>query len=211
VPSYEYTEGDLLRITGNFTDLDGNPVDPTTVTFTAKQPDGVILVRDQDDVEVVNESVGSYYTDWNLSMAGVWRLRTESTGLGQAAEERVVYAAASLADETEDQIRRRIYRLTAADYDPQLTADDLDDMVQIARRADSAGREYGDEDWEPTYDVNAACYSGWMTKAARAAGDFRFEEDNQGFYREQVYRHCVQQAARFNRGVVAVPMTSSEG
>ena len=41
--------------------------------------------------------------------------------------------------------------------------------------------------------------------------DFRFEEDNQSFYREHVYQHCRKQADRWGRGMIAVPIVGYQG
>ncbi|RPH37052.1 MAG: hypothetical protein EHM90_00445 [Chloroflexi bacterium] len=110
-----------------------------------------------------------------------------------------------------DSFRARVMRLTAYDYEPMLTPDDIDDLVTLAQRADENGRDPDEDDWEPTYDLTAAVASGWETKAARASGDFRFEEDNQAFYREHVYQHCRKQADRWGRGMVAVPVVGYQG
>jgi hypothetical protein len=76
--------------------------------------------------------------------------------------------------------------------------------MQLARRADADGILPSEDGWTPTYDLNVAVSQGWETKAARAAGDFRFEEDNQVFYREQIHAHCRAQADRWNRRLVVV-------
>jgi hypothetical protein len=106
----------------------------------------------------------------------------------------------------EGTVRARIARLTAAEYDPKLESDDLDDLVGIATIPDEAGRNPTDTDWVETYDINRAVQMGWEIKAARAAGDFRFEEDNQAFYREHVFSHCRDMAKRYNRRAVYVPV-----
>jgi len=111
-------------------------------------------------------------------------------------------------DETE--AKEVIGRLCAATYDPQLDNEDMDYLAEIARTPDINGTDVDDPAWIPTYNIKRAVAHGWETKAARAAGDFRFEDDSQSFYREQVYRACREQADRYSRDMVAVPMTSSE-
>jgi hypothetical protein len=101
---------------------------------------------------------------------------------------------------TEAEARARIERLTAADYDPVLETADVDVLMEIAATDDP-------EVWN-TYRALGA---GWEIKAGRAAADFRFEEDNQSFYREQVYRACAERAKRYNRHLVTVPMITEEG
>ena len=98
---------------------------------------------------------------------------------------------------TEAEARAEIERLTAHDYDPKLETTDIDTLVAIAATDDP-------EVW----NTKRGIASGWETKAARAAGDFRFEEDNQSFYREQVYRACKEMAKRYSRDLVQVPLTT---
>jgi hypothetical protein len=107
--------------------------------------------------------------------------------------------------------KQQLSRLCAADYDPKLTSDELDVILESAQRPDAEGYVPGDIGYTVTYDMNAAIGSGWETKAGRAAADFRFEEDNQSFYREQVYRACAERAKRYNRRLVQVPMTAETG
>ena len=106
---------------------------------------------------------------------------------------------------TVEEAKAQIARVCAATYDPQLDDEDLTHLVNTCKRYDVDGRAPDDAEWVPTFDLNYAYAQGWEIKAGRAAGDFRFEEDNQGFYREQVYRHCRQQADRYNRRAVQVP------
>jgi len=101
---------------------------------------------------------------------------------------------------TEAQARARIEHLTAADYFPELTSDEVDGLMLVAATDDP-------EVWN-TYRAIGA---GWEIKAGKVAGDFRFEEDNQSFYREQVYRACAERAKRYNRHLVTVAMTTEEG
>ena len=89
-----YDKGDLLRATGTFRDLNDALVDPTTVTFKAKKPDGTVTTRTYP-TNVTKESVGVYYTDWDIDTSGTWSLRVESTGTAQAAEEVRISVASS--------------------------------------------------------------------------------------------------------------------
>jgi hypothetical protein len=104
--------------------------------------------------------------------------------------------------------RARIERLTAHDVDPILDTADIDDLVGVAKSFDSLGRLPTDPEWEPTWDIYKAAAAGWDIKAGRAAGDFRFEEDNAVFHREQVFRHCSAMSQRYRRSAVQVPMTA---
>ena len=82
-----YDKGDLLRVSASFTDEDGDPVDPTTVTFKAKVGSTVTSYVYGDDDEVSKDGTGNYHVDLSLDTAGTWWVRVESTGTGQAAAE----------------------------------------------------------------------------------------------------------------------------
>jgi uncharacterized protein YfaS (alpha-2-macroglobulin family) len=89
-----YDQGDLLRVTARFFDLEDEPVDPTTVTFKAKAPDGSVTERTYP-ADVTKEATGVFFTEWDLDAPGRWYLRVESTGEGQAAEETTVRVSES--------------------------------------------------------------------------------------------------------------------
>lgn len=55
------------------------------------------------------------------------------------------------------------------------------------------------EDWLPTYDLNAAAADIWAEKASSVAEDFTFSADGGNFSRAQVYEHYMKQA-RYYRG-----------
>ena len=83
-----YDKGDKVRFSASFTDLIGNPADPTTVTVKIKDPAGrsttyVYLV----DAEVVKDATGEYHIDIIITQTGIWYQRWEGTGAIMAAEE----------------------------------------------------------------------------------------------------------------------------
>ena len=83
--------GDLERVQGTFRNSSGTLIDPTTVTFKARNPAGTITTYVYGtDSQVVKDSTGVYHVDWSLSSAGKWYFRIESTGTGQAADEEEV-------------------------------------------------------------------------------------------------------------------------
>lgn len=84
----KYELGDLVRVTGTFTNEAGDLVDPTVVNFAYIDPAGTRtdLVYGTD-VEVVKSAVGVYYVDVDADQVGRWRYRFWSTGSGQAANE----------------------------------------------------------------------------------------------------------------------------
>ncbi len=64
--------------------------------------------------------------------------------------------------------RIRLYTMTAADSHPALSAQELDMLVGMAKRADADGRSITDIYYEPTWDLNSAAAEGWRWKKAKA-------------------------------------------
>jgi hypothetical protein len=89
-----YDVGDEVRITGTFTDADGNAQDPTAVFFAFLAPSATSATTYEygTDAELVKDSTGVYYVDLDLDEAGLWRYRFYSTGTGQAADEGYLHA-----------------------------------------------------------------------------------------------------------------------
>lgn len=102
----------------------------------------------------------------------------------------------------EGQARLRLERMVAADVEPTLSNTDIDDLLDVARRADSEGRAPSDEDWEPTFDLDAAAAEGWRTKAGRVAPRFGVTLDGGTLHRQQIYVHCMSQATLYAKKVV---------
>ena len=59
--------------------------------------------------------------------------------------------------------------MTAWTVEPALTEDDLAASLASAAKMDANGYTPVDEEWQPTYDLNAAAANAWLTKAARAS------------------------------------------
>lgn len=83
-----YDKGDLVRITGTFTDSAGDATDPAAVYFKFTTPAGATTSYQYGvDAEIVKSSTGIYYVDVDANASGTWYYRYYSTGTGQAAEE----------------------------------------------------------------------------------------------------------------------------
>jgi hypothetical protein len=83
-----YDEGDLLVLSAVFTDRLSAVIDPTTVSFKIKDPEGVVTTYIfGTDSELIKDSTGNYHIDISVNTPGQWYYRFESTGTGQAAEE----------------------------------------------------------------------------------------------------------------------------
>ena len=68
-----YDIGDVVRVTGTFTDADGVATDPTTVTGKYKDPSD----NETTDSSPTNSATGVYYFDIEIDEAGSWKYRLE--------------------------------------------------------------------------------------------------------------------------------------
>ncbi len=111
---------------------------------------------------------------------------------------------------TPEQALTRLTTMTAADKDPVLTELELDELVLMARRADSDGLIITDADWTPTYDLNAAAAEGWRWKAGKAASDVTFTTDGQSVSMSHLIEHCERMARSYaRRTTFTVTVTSA--
>ena len=78
--------------------------------------------------------------------------------------------------------------MTAWDLGPALTEDDLNAALATAALADAAGFAPLNEEWTPTYNLNAAAAQGWLTKATRAAATV--DEPTAGIVTSKVFDNC---------------------
>ena len=91
-----YDKGDMVRIASNFKDIAGADVDPTTIIFRIKQPDGTVeALTYETDPEVVRDSTGKYHYDLSLDQAGEYQYRVEGLGDVQAASQAKLRARSS--------------------------------------------------------------------------------------------------------------------
>ena len=90
----DYNIGDVARLSVLFTDVNGAPADPTTVTLTVWSPDNTQDVyTDATTPIVVHPSTGAYYLDLPVTQAGpnayapAYIYRWTGTGSLMAVEE----------------------------------------------------------------------------------------------------------------------------
>jgi hypothetical protein len=93
---HTYDIGDAVRCTITFATTDSTPTDPTTVTFTYRDPSGnettwVFGV----DAQVIKDDTGDYHADVTLDEDGLWHYRFEGTGALIAAAEHGFYVRRS--------------------------------------------------------------------------------------------------------------------
>jgi hypothetical protein len=87
-----YQKGDLVRIgpaEGEtlFTDIAGNPIDPTGVSLFVTDPTGETTEYVYGtDAELVNTTPGNYHVEVSVDSAGRWFWKWASSDVGQAAE-----------------------------------------------------------------------------------------------------------------------------
>jgi len=84
-----YDIGDLVKVTGTWTDSDDAALDPTAVFLVYKDPSGNVCDALQYGVgaEITKASTGVYTCNISIDEAGSWYYRWYSTGTGQAAQE----------------------------------------------------------------------------------------------------------------------------
>ncbi len=84
----------------------------------------------------------------------------------------------------------KLKQMTAWDSDPTLTVDDLDELLAAAALQDINGLAPLNEEWTPTYDLNAAVVAGWLVKAGRAAATVEVDPPGSGIITSKVFENC---------------------
>jgi hypothetical protein len=80
--------GDIAVVTAEFKLNGTTRVDPSTVVLKSKAPDSSVTTYTYGvDAALVRDELGVFHIDINLTAAGTWTFRWESTGTGKAAEE----------------------------------------------------------------------------------------------------------------------------
>ncbi|MBP7376359.1 MAG: hypothetical protein KA956_07765 [Pyrinomonadaceae bacterium] len=78
--------------------------------------------------------------------------------------------------------------LTAWDVEPALTEVELSDTLAAFALEDANGLAPVNEEWTPTYDLNAAAAQAWLIKSARAAATV--DEPTAGVVTSKVFDNC---------------------
>lgn len=86
----------------------------------------------------------------------------------------------------------RVRRMVNEPDDTTYDDDAIAEFIEAYPLLDSDGNEPDEEDWEATYDLNAAAADIWAEKAAVLAGDFDFSADGGNYSRSQAYEHAMQ-------------------
>lgn len=88
--------------------------------------------------------------------------------------------------------------MTAWDVEPTLTGEELEDLLGSASKEDASGLAPGDDEWEPTYDLNRAAAHVWLVKAARASATVEAASEDTGNATSRVFRNCLAMARFFS-------------
>lgn len=83
VTNSTYDYGDIVRLTGTFTDEDGNAANPAEVHVWVKAPSSTVAVSTAPN----NPAVGTFYIDYEVTSTGQHYYRIFSDGSLQASEE----------------------------------------------------------------------------------------------------------------------------
>ena len=84
----------------------------------------------------------------------------------------------------------KLKQMTAWDTEPALSEDDLEELLAAAALEDANGLAPLNEEWTPTYDLNAAVTHGWLIKAARAAATVEVDPPESGIVTSKVFDNC---------------------
>lgn len=103
------------------------------------------------------------------------------------------------------QLRRMVNEPTTTAYSDVTLATYIEAYPLVDARGEAPwvestttpGTLEANDDWTPTYDLNAAAADIWAEKAASATANFDFATDGQSFSRNQVYQACMRQSAYY--------------
>ncbi len=84
----EYSSGTRVELTATFTDINGDPIDPVTVTIKYLDPiDGAEVVLVFGASAIANPGVGVYKLLLDVASEGMWIWRAEGTDTPQISED----------------------------------------------------------------------------------------------------------------------------
>lgn len=96
------------------------------------------------------------------------------------------------------------------DVDPTVEAEQMTELLALARDVDADGNLPGSDDYTTTYST-VGCYraiaEGYAMKYGRAVGRFGFTTDGQQFQRNQTLDHLEHQRKLYARKVQQTPST----
>lgn len=97
--------------------------------------------------------------------------------------------------------------MTAWETEPALADGEIDELLASAALEDAAGLEPLNEEWTPTYDLNAAAAAGWLIKAGRASELTEVDPPGSGIVTSKVFDNCRAMARIYRAKVrMSLPM-----
>ncbi len=95
--------------------------------------------------------------------------------------------------------KAQISFMAAATADPPLADGDLDELVKLSRVPDLLGRKYGEDGYEPTYELYSVVATAWLIKAGRVAGNIDLSgSGGAGLKLSQQHAQCLKMAEYYN-------------
>lgn len=95
--------------------------------------------------------------------------------------------------------KNRLKRMTAADSQPLLSSDDLDDLLTMFQKTDRNGILPGADGWIETYNLNAAAAEGWRWKSAKASELVSIDLDGERMSSNQMFDQCKEMIRIYSR------------
>lgn len=92
----------------------------------------------------------------------------------------------------------RLKKMTAWSTVPELTDGEIDELLEQRSIADAEGNSPESEEWEPTYDLDAAAAAGWLIKAGRSVSSTETEPDSVNVS-SRVFENCMRMSREFSR------------
>jgi len=101
--------------------------------------------------------------------------------------------------------------MVAHDYEPTLAVDEVDDLLEMAKRPDLYGTLPAVDGWVATWDLNYAAAEGWALKASKAVADFDYSDDAGSYSRQQVYAMAKEQEKSYrSRALGSLPISRND-
>jgi hypothetical protein len=106
---------------------------------------------------------------------------------------------------------KKLSRMTASCSEPQLSIEEIDDLLSMFQKTDADGLAPDDDDWTPTYNLRAAAREGWRWKAAKASELISSDLDGDRMSSQQLFDHCQRMICTYSGSAApAMPTTVSE-
>ena len=98
-----YIIGQRARVSGTFVDSENQLYDPDTLFFKYITPGGTVVTLEKGlDTALVNQAVGKYYVDIDLTYVGTYNWRWQSEGDKPTVIDGSFHVESSLFDEVDD-------------------------------------------------------------------------------------------------------------